>query len=75
MDTKLFLERLEDALRSPPGSIQASDELESLEGWDSIGALSVIAVIDEHYAMTLEGRELAACKTVADLMQLVEKGR
>ncbi len=75
MDKKLFLARVEEALRAAPGSIHEDDEIEKLDGWDSIGALSIIALIDEHYGMTLEASELASCRTVADLIALAEKGR
>jgi acyl carrier protein len=75
MDKKLFLERVAEALRAEPGSIQEGNQLQKLEGWDSIGALSVIALIDEHYGITVEAQELADCRTVADLVALVEKDR
>ncbi len=48
--------------------------IDHLEGWDSIGALSVIAVVDEHYGLTLDAGALMRCKTVRDLAALVEKG-
>jgi len=75
MDKALFLERVAEALRAAPGSIHEGDQLQNLEGWDSIGALSVIALIDEHYGTTVEARELANCATVSDLIRLVAKGR
>jgi acyl carrier protein len=75
MDKALFLGRVEEALRAAPGSVHEGDAFQSLDGWDSIGALSIIAVIDEHYGMTLEASELANCQTVGDLLALVEKGR
>jgi acyl carrier protein len=71
MDHATFLERMEEALRAKPGSIRMTHQFHELEGWDSIGALSVIAVIDERYGVTLDAGALLACRTVGDLAALV----
>ena len=75
MDKKEFLGNIEEALRSRPGSVSEDDSLQNLDGWDSVGALSVMAVIDEKYGITLDAGELMSCQTVGDLARLVEKGR
>lgn len=74
MNRNEFVKTIEDALKAPAGTFQESDYLENLEGWDSIGALSVIAVIDEDYGVTLGPGALVECNTVADLAALVKKG-
>jgi acyl carrier protein len=74
VDNAKFLGHIEEALRAAPRSIQLTDQMKDLEGWDSIGALSVIAIIDEQYHVTVDAGALMACKTVADLAALVEKG-
>jgi acyl carrier protein len=73
MDQAKFLERIEEALRAESGTIHMSHQFHDLDGWDSIGALSVIAVIDEQYGVTLDAGELLACRTVGDLASLVAK--
>jgi acyl carrier protein len=68
----LFFKQLEEALRmSRP--IEESDRLQDLEGWDSIGALSVIALVDETFGVTLDVEKLWECQTVGDLVRLVQK--
>jgi acyl carrier protein len=74
MDKKLLLAQLEETLREAPGSVKETDRLTDLEGWDSIGAISLIAMIDEHYQVTLDAKKMWACQTVGDLVALVEKG-
>jgi acyl carrier protein len=76
MDKKELLAQLEEALRESPGSVKETDVLRDLAGWDSMGALSVIALIDQHYDVTLDIGALWACQTVGDLIELVknEKG-
>jgi len=74
MDRKLFTKRLEDVLKAPAGSIVETTRLKDLENWDSIGLLSVIAIVDENYRVTLDAGALFRCETVSDLVKLVEKG-
>jgi acyl carrier protein len=74
MDIKLFLTQLEQALQAAPGSFKETDRLEDLEGWDSIGALAVIAMVDEKYGVTLDANALQKCKNINDLANLVETG-
>lgn len=43
-----------------------------LEEWDSLSALSVIAMIDEKYEVQLSGDELRSVSTLQELFDLVE---
>ncbi len=43
------------------------------ENWDSLTIMSTIALIDEQFGVTVPGDQLAACKSVSELMVLVEK--
>ncbi len=73
MDMTTFLSRLEDALRAPAGSIHEADRFQRFpQGWDSIGALSVIAMVDKSYGVTLDAGALWNCQTVGDLAKLAE---
>lgn len=70
-----FLVQVEKALNAAPGSIRLRDRLEDTAGWDSLGALSVIAVMDAHFGVTLDAGALIACETVRDLARLVTAER
>jgi acyl carrier protein len=73
MNQQLFIERIEMALRAPAGTVKDTSILKELDGWDSIGLLTVIAVVDEHYGVTLDARGLFKCNTVEDLIRLVDR--
>ena len=45
---------MEEALGMPEGSTAEGDRIDDLEGWDSVGALSVIALLDEEYGVSLD---------------------
>ena len=41
--------------------------------WDSLAIVSTIALVDETNGVFLEGNDLAECKTVQDLLDLIDK--
>jgi acyl carrier protein len=42
------------------------------EEWDSLTALSLVAMIDKHYKVTISATDLKESGTVGDLRRLVE---
>ena len=51
--------------------IDASTELTSLEEYDSLAVLSLIAMIDEHFGKRIAGTEFQKITTVQSLMDLI----
>ncbi|HTR49094.1 MAG TPA: phosphopantetheine-binding protein [Kofleriaceae bacterium] len=64
-----FYERLAEVLEED--KVGPDDVLASFEQWDSLTALSVVAMIDESYAVNVSAEELAATRTAAALEALV----
>ncbi|MHC4399077.1 MAG: acyl carrier protein [Planctomycetota bacterium] len=64
---------LESALNETPGTILETTELESLPGWDSVGMLSVMALVDAHAGVVLPPDQIAQSATVRDLLGLFEE--
>ncbi len=52
--------------------ITASTNYRELEEWSSLIALSVIAMVDDEYDVTLKGNDITGCTTVEDLFNLVQ---
>lgn len=73
MDQTAFLGQVEEILDSDPGTVLPESVLQDLEGWDSVAALSLIAMIDERWGVALEGSEILACHSVGDLFALVQQ--
>ena len=73
MNRDEFLERLHVVFESDSGSITCDDVLQRIDGWDSMTFLGLIAMVDEHYGVSLEPKQVLACKTVNDLILLVQK--
>jgi acyl carrier protein len=45
---------------------------EEIEEWDSLKALSVIAMIDDEYKVVIKGEDIRNCNTVEDLFNIVK---
>ena len=66
----LFLTKFVDEL-GLESSISFDSNLDDL-GWDSLAVITVIAVFDEVYGITLDVERLKKCKTIRDIVKLSE---
>lgn len=72
MDIKEKMALIEECMDLDIGTINADDELDSFEEWDSVTALSIIAMVDERFHKMLSGDDLKGAKTVADILKMME---
>jgi len=74
MDLLQFTRHFESAIESvTPGSLKPVSEFRhEIAGWDSLAALSVLAMIDAEYDVTVKANDFIACETIADVFKLVE---
>jgi len=66
-----FLLLLDELLELEPGTLKGSETLESLEDWNSLAVISFMALVDEHFGVSLQPRQIAGCSTIADLVGLL----
>jgi len=66
-----FLLLLEEILEADPHTLTGAESLDGLEGWDSLGVVGFIALVDESFELTLSARKVNACKTVDELVSLI----
>jgi len=53
-------------------TITADTEFRSLDDWDSIAGLSVIAMADEEYGVTLNAEDMRGSRTVGDIYNAIQ---
>ena len=70
-----FFDKLADLLGVEPEEIQSESRLDSFDEWDSLGALTVVSMVDEDYGVTVMSEELARLSTVGELWQKVQAGQ
>ena len=72
MDIKEFISNFADQFDDMDVSVITPEtEFKQLEGWNSLVALSVIAMVDEEYDITIKGDDIRHANTIADLFNNV----
>jgi acyl carrier protein len=68
-----FVRNFESAVEgTEPGSLNPGTEFTTLDEWDSLAALSVLAMVDAEYETEITGNELRNSKTLRDLFTIVQ---
>jgi len=65
-----FLEQIAEILDEE--QVNLDDELIDFDVWDSLAQLSIIALADEEYGVTISATEIREAETVGGIKQLIE---
>lgn len=72
MELKDFIENFADQFDDvDPSEIKAETVFKELDDWSSLVALSVIAMVDEEYDITIKGEDIHNSVTVEDLFNAI----
>ena len=73
MEIKEFIENFAEQFEDTDASeIKAETVFKELDEWSSLIALSVIAMVDEEYDVTIKGDDIRNSNTVEDLFNAVK---
>ncbi len=72
MDIKNKLALIEECMDLEEDTLKPEDILSDFDEWDSVTALSIIAMMDEQFHKTLTGSDIKNAKTVSDILGLME---
>jgi len=73
MDIKEFISNFADQFDDMDASVLTPEtEFKTLDDWNSLVALSVIAMIDEEYDVTVKGNDITGATTIEDLYNTVQ---
>lgn len=72
MDIKDKLALIEECMDLDAGTIRIEDELDNFDEWDSVTALSILAMMGEKFNKTISGEDLKKAKTVSDILAMME---
>lgn len=74
MDIKDFISNFADQFDYMDASaLTPETEFKELDDWNSLVALSVIAMIDEEYDVIVKGNDITGAKTIEDLFNIVSE--
>ena len=72
MDINSFIDNLAGQFDDTPADqIQPETNFRDLEEWSSLIALSIIAMVDEEYGVTLKGDDIKNATTIRDIFNAV----
>nr|WP_306447126.1 acyl carrier protein [Odoribacter splanchnicus] len=73
MDLNTFVEKFCEQLENTDiSTVNASTDYKALAEWDSLVALSVIAMIDEEFEVVITGSDIDGNTTIEDLYNTVQ---
>lgn len=75
IDRSAFVDNIKDAFDLPDADMSLDTAFQELEQWDSLASVSTVAMVYEHYDVQISGDELVGCRTVGDILALVEGRR
>lgn len=71
-----FYKGMAEILEIDDNQITSDFELNSGNAaWDSLGVVSTIALIDDLYSVTLDGKSLTNCLKISDIENLIAKAK
>ena len=74
MEIKEFINHFAEQFDDLDASVLTPEtEFKALDDWNSLVALSVIAMIDEEYDVTLKGNDITGADTIEDLFNIVSE--
>jgi acyl carrier protein len=74
MDLQEFIGKFAEQFdETDPGEFKANTEFKALEEWSSMFALSIIAMIDDEYNITIKGNDIRDSETIEDLFKRVKE--
>ncbi len=71
MEQELF-NGLKEALEIEDREIKLTDNFRQFKEWDSLGQLTVIAMLDERFQVAIETKQLNKLNTVGDLLNEIK---
>jgi len=73
MEINDFIQNFADQFEETDASeLTATTVFRDIKEWSSLIALSIIAMVDEEYDVTLKGDDIRKSKTIEDLFNLVQ---
>ncbi|OOG64074.1 hypothetical protein B0E46_09155 [Rhodanobacter sp. B04] len=72
MNIETFIDKFAFAIEVEPESLSAETEYKTLDVWDSLNTLAVIAMADADFNVALSGQDIESSRTIGNLWKIVE---
>jgi acyl carrier protein len=71
MEKKVFIEKFREALEIKSITLDENTPLKSVDGYDSMSVMAIIALVDELFSKRLTAKQLAQVNNIKSLMELI----
>ncbi|MEI8005612.1 MAG: acyl carrier protein [Bacteroidota bacterium] len=71
MEKKIFVEKFREALEIKSLNLDENTPLNSIDGYDSMSVMAIIALVDELFSKRLTAKQLAQVSNIKSLMELI----
>jgi acyl carrier protein len=68
-----FIKKLEDVFEMQSGSIKPIDNFREYSEWDSLALLSLMAMLDDEYNITISRDDFQKINTVEEMFNYIKK--
>ena len=75
MNVQEFIEKFAEAIDVESSNLTVETEFRTLDEWDSVAYLSVIAMMDEEYDIQIEMSQFKQLKTLGAIAEYIEKNK
>jgi acyl carrier protein len=73
MELQEFIKNFANQFEETDSSVFTKDTVfKNLDEWSSLLALSIIAMVDEEYEVTLKGDDIRSASTIGDLFDIIK---
>jgi len=70
--TATLIERIAEIVECEPSTISPESEFRSLENWDSLAYMSVVAMIDSEFSLVISQEDFRKLTTINDIAQFIQ---
>jgi acyl carrier protein len=65
-----LIEKICECLFVDIQSVSPDTQLDDLEGWDSVGRLSIAVLLSDLFSIRVDTRQLKSCQTINDIIEI-----
>jgi acyl carrier protein len=65
-----LIEKISECLFIDIQSVSPDTQLDDLEGWDSVGRLSIAVLLSDLFSIRVDTRQLKSCQTSSDIIAI-----
>ena len=67
-----FYNLLDELMELDPGTIKGDERLVDIPQWDSLAIIGFIALIDQHFGISVAATRITSCENIAEVVAIVE---